>query len=941
MRIISALFLLAIMSCHTNNNKYKEAIGDDELGNLKKRSMWFESIHRAAPGTNWRAIEKENALHALNIKNERRNNFGRNVQSESFANGLLVGTWSEKGVANIAGSNIALDYDAPTNNIYTISAGGSLWRGSLAGNNWSILNDDIIFENRAIKVFNKNSGGRRMLLCSEQKLYWSDNEGATINPSNGIVFPVPWGGNYIDNIVVLNDPTQTVYVLTHNWDNVLGWSPRHYLFRSVDGGLNFTRIHIFSTGNDDEVSITQPYNSNLVFVSDVSEQANKISLYEIAGSTVTAIPSTFTSLNGGNSPLVGVLLGNTLTLYLLQNNKNLSKRVRVNAVWSDWTFVGTTATDSWGVLDVSTSNANNVYYGEVDAFRSNDGGTTFTRPNFWYEYYGNVAGKLHADMMEMKHFKKTDNTVFQLVNNHGGMCVSYDNLITTTNLTLTGFNNSQSYDILTDTLNTNNLYSGTQDQGMQYCNNALTLGILNFDQVISGDYGYLAMTENNRRLWAIYPGQVCYWYDPFVDNNNVNFWDIPGTNIPNYGWMPPLKSTNNKNANEVYVAGGNLSGGDGSYLIKVTATSGFPYTLSQTQLNYNFRQNSNNGTSNISAIGIGQKDVNNIYIAAEDGTFFYSSNNGVSWNKTSTFNGTTGWYLYGQTILTSKITNNLLWYGGSGYSNPGVFKSTNGGVSFTAINNGLPQTLIHELAANNDETLLFAATDAGPYVYVVAQNLWYPMIGINTPSQMFTAVEYVRSINTIRFATHGRGILDFKINATTLPVNGLELSALLNTNKTVTLNWNTKSEINNSHFEIEKSADGQIFSKTFTINAYGNGNSSSLQSYNNIDAQPFFTNFYRVKQFDKDGKFTYSKVVKVNLKNGIEIILAPNPVIHSFSLSPYADVKNVMVYNINGQLLKTFKNSSQYDISDLASGSYIVTVATVKDGEQKIKLLKQ
>lgn len=112
----------------------------------------------------------------------------------------MIGTWSEKGVANIAGSNITLDYDAPTNNIYTISAGGSLWRGSLAGNNWSILNDDIIFENRAIKVFNKNSGIRRMLLCSEQKLYWSDNEGATINTSNGIVFPVEWGGNYIKNI---------------------------------------------------------------------------------------------------------------------------------------------------------------------------------------------------------------------------------------------------------------------------------------------------------------------------------------------------------------------------------------------------------------------------------------------------------------------------------------------------------------------------------------------------------------------------------------------------------------------------------------------------------------------------------------------------------------------------------------------------------------------
>ncbi len=75
-----------------------------------------------------------------------------------------------------------------------------------------------------------------------------------------------------------------------------------------------------------------------------------------------------------------------------------------------------------------------------------------------------------------------------------------------------------------------------------------------------------------------------------------------------------------------------------------------------------------------------------------------------------------GHYLYGQTILPSKIDEETVYLGGSGYSNAGVLTSLDGGLNFVEMANGLPQTLVFDLAANADESLIFAATVAGPFL---------------------------------------------------------------------------------------------------------------------------------------------------------------------------------------------------------------------------------
>src|SRR5581483_11385229 len=80
----------------------KEEEGEDHD---KLRDLWWQQMHRAAPGTNWQQIEAANGAMLLQLKQQLRmyNSFGPTPQQETFANGKVVGTWNERGSGNQAG----------------------------------------------------------------------------------------------------------------------------------------------------------------------------------------------------------------------------------------------------------------------------------------------------------------------------------------------------------------------------------------------------------------------------------------------------------------------------------------------------------------------------------------------------------------------------------------------------------------------------------------------------------------------------------------------------------------------------------------------------------------------------------------------------------------------------------------------------------------------
>ncbi|KAI9459571.1 hypothetical protein F5148DRAFT_1150819 [Russula earlei] len=108
------------------------------------------------------------------------------------------------------------------------------------------------------------------------------------------------------------------------------------------------------------------------------------------------------------------------------------------------------------------------------------------------------------------------------------------------------------------------------------------------------------------------------------------------------------------------------------------------------------------------------------------------------------------------------------------------------------------------------------------------------------------------------------------------------------------LYWTTANEINNKGFELQRSIDGQSFTTLgFIASKAVNGNSASLLTYESIDAQPFAAdNYYRLKQVDKNGSFSYSNIV---LLKGTEPVITANT----------AGNTSLIIHDMNGRVVVT------------------------------------
>ena len=163
----------------------------------------------------------------------------------------------------------------------------------------------------------------------------------------------------------------------------------------------------------------------------------------------------------------------------------------------------------------------------------------------------------------------------------------------------------------------------------------------------------------------------------------------------------------------------------------------------------------------------------------------------------------------------------------------------------------------------------------------------------------------------------------------TLPVTWLYVLAQLQNSKSV-IKWATASESNTQHFEVEHSINGNNYSAIGTVAAAGNSN--SVQQYQFVHTSPVVgKNYYRIKQIDIDGRFSYSSIVSVNKSNqDIRIVITPNPATASIAfLSDNIEAMEYQIFSTTGQQLKsgTVQYRGSIDISNMAAGMYWVQCA--------------
>ena len=172
------------------------------------------------------------------------------------------------------------------------------------------------------------------------------------------------------------------------------------------------------------------------------------------------------------------------------------------------------------------------------------------------------------------------------------------------------------------------------------------------------------------------------------------------------------------------------------------------------------------------------------------------------------------------------------------------------------------------------------------------------------------------------------------ITAVVLPIN---LTGFIVTaeGKFVKIVWVTASELNNDHFEIERSADGKTQWQVIAL-VKGNGPTEQTHTYTAYDKTPLDgKNFYRIKQFDTDGKWKESAIRYV-LMHGIKPLLTvyPNPAKKyiSFTLSNYNGIISFALTDLNGKIIHTEtisagSNSSRYALNlknPLTPGVYVL-----------------
>ncbi|MEO9005237.1 MAG: T9SS type A sorting domain-containing protein [Ginsengibacter sp.] len=172
----------------------------------------------------------------------------------------------------------------------------------------------------------------------------------------------------------------------------------------------------------------------------------------------------------------------------------------------------------------------------------------------------------------------------------------------------------------------------------------------------------------------------------------------------------------------------------------------------------------------------------------------------------------------------------------------------------------------------------------------------------------------------------------------TIPLILVKFEAQL-INQDVLLKWSTSSEQNNSYFDVERSADGNNFSSIGKVNA--TGNSSSTINYSLPDNDPAAgNNFYRLKMVDVDGKFTFCKIITVNIVEGKSLRIYPNPARNTLFLHSSGIDANALfqILDLSGKKVKEQKlvltGTTFVDISDLPKSVYKIIIKTKTNTEQ-------
>ena len=433
-------------------------------------------------------------------------------------------------------------------------------------------------------------------------------------------------------------------------------------------------------------------------------------------------------------------------------------------------------------IAVSPTNAENVTTGGVNHWKSTNGGTTWTNLSFW------ASGEVHADVHELNYLPGSSTTLFSC--NDGGIFKSTDDGDNFVDIS----HNLAIAQVVGIGLSANvatTIVNGEQDNGTN-----LKTGS-SWANISGGDGGecIIDYTNNNTIYIQYVEGAFSRSDNAGATSTSITSGLPTGFDFYSTWVMDPV------NPNRLYVGG--------IPTLYTTADKGANWTALGTPA----------GTGTIKGIAVAPSNTTIIYTVKDDAV-------SKSTNSGGAFSNITGTLPVGSAALTSiKVSNtnpDKIWVTFSGYSDGNkVFKSTDGGTTWTNISTGLPNLPINIIVSVNGsaDDAVYAGADMGVYYL---DNLAAGWVAYNTnlPNTAVRDLEIYYPTNKLRAGTYGRGVWESDLNSAVVTWTGAT-----NTSWTEPTNWsNSLVPGNTTTFIIPNVANqpvlsGDVTAENFTINS--------------------------------------------------------------------------------------------------------------------------
>ncbi len=715
------------------------------------------------------------------------------------------GSWSSMGPSSSPGGYYGLGRfnciqfrTGDNNTYYAGSPSGGLWKTTDNGSSWTALTDDndVLGVSDLVVIAGATTSSDIIYIATGDRdggSMWSLGGGQS-NDNNGIGVLKSTDGGATWSSTGLNfrardKITVTRIIVDPNNDNILyaatysgsGGSSYTGLFKTIDGGVSWTKLTAnmyvdleFKPGDSQTIyagtkvgMIFKSTNGGTTWTNvldDYADGGRRIELavssnqpnwlYAVEAANTNKLYAVYKSTDGGAS-FTKVYDGSA-------TNHNLLGLVTDGS--------GTTGQGSYDLaLAVNPTNANEVYLGGINTFKSTDGGYTWNAVNCWTSsptYNKNGAPVVHADK-HMLRFRSSDNSLFET--NDGGIYITTDGGSSWTDKT-NGTVPSQMYRLGVSQTSSSEIITGLQDDGTKYLSGGSWTNALGGD----GMECIIDYTDVNTQYGCYQNGSIQrttnHWTSSTGITKDVYGNPINGLNETGY-WVTPYVIDPNNHLT-LYVGMNNVwkSTDQGSNWTKISSM---------------------NSSSKIRSLAVAPSNSQVIY-AADPSNIWKTTNGGTSWSDI-----TGGLPVSASSITYVSVKNddpNTVWVSMGQYNKYGVFETTDGGSTWTNISTGLPQIpvmCVIQDTQNTTLTELYAATDLGVYVKRGSGNwLEYnnglPNVIVN---ELDIYYDNSASASRLRAATSGRGVWESDLYSSTSSAPQADFTADIRvpqTNRTVT-----------------------------------------------------------------------------------------------------------------------------------------------------------